>query len=71
MQGKRGFMSLIKQTQKKGSDIYGFGSYIRAKEPKYWNKHIRTDEEWRRLFKDMTFDIHVVFKIRRVGMKAK
>lgn len=63
--------SLIKQTQKKGSDIFGFGEYVRAKEPKFWNEHVKTKEAWQEMYKDISIDVKVDIKIRRVGMKAK
>ncbi|MFM1655618.1 Ger(x)C family spore germination protein [Brevibacillus sp. B_LB10_24] len=64
------YKDLIKQTQAKGSDIFGFGEYVRAKEPKYWNQNIRTKENWQKMYKDISVDIKVKINIRRVGMKA-
>jgi spore germination protein KC len=64
-------VDLIKKTQKKGSDIFGFGEYVRAKESTYWNQNIRTKKEWERMYKDVTFDVNYVVKIRRVGMETK
>lgn len=65
------YMKMIKKTQVKGSDIFGFGEYVRAKEPRYWNKQIKTAEKWRSMYKECTFDVKVSRKIRRIGMKAK
>lgn len=65
------YSDVIKKTQEKGSDIFGFGEYVRAKEPGYWNKNIRTTERWRDMYKQMTFDTQVTIKVRRIGMKAK
>lgn len=62
---------LIKQTQAKGADIFGFGEYVRAKEPKFWNEHIKTAEKWQEMYKDITVEVKITIKIRRVGMKAK
>ncbi|MFK7691600.1 Ger(x)C family spore germination protein [Paenibacillus sp. HJGM_3] len=62
---------LIKETQEKGSDIFGFGEYVRAKEPKYWNEHIKTKEAWQEMYKDIEVDVNIDIKIRRVGMEAK
>ncbi|MEW9673118.1 Ger(x)C family spore germination protein [Ammoniphilus sp. 3BR4] len=62
---------LIKQTQEKGSDIFGFGEYVRAKHPDYWNEHIKTKEKWREMYKEATFESQVNISIRRVGMKAQ
>jgi len=61
---------LIKETQEKGADIFGFGEYVRAKEPKYWNEHIKTKEAWQEMYKDITVETKVDIKIRRVGMKS-
>ncbi|WP_231506187.1 Ger(x)C family spore germination protein [Paenibacillus sp. UNC451MF] len=62
---------LVKKTQKSGSDIFGFGEYVRAKEPKFWNEHVKTREKWQQMYKDIVVDIEVLTKIRRVGMKAR
>ncbi|MDQ0111878.1 Ger(x)C family spore germination protein [Paenibacillus harenae] len=65
------YEDIIKKTQQKKSDIFGFGEYVRAKEPGYWKRHIGTKEQWEKQYPDATFDVHVVTKIRRIGMKAK
>ncbi|MEF3303280.1 Ger(x)C family spore germination protein [Paenibacillus sp. GYB003] len=62
---------LIEQTQESGSDIFGFGEYVRAKQPKYWNEHIKTKEKWQEMYKDISVDVNVDIRIRRVGMKTK
>jgi spore germination protein KC len=63
--------ALIRKTQQKNSDIFGFGEHIRAKLPRYWNSRIKTKETWEELYSDLTFDIEVDTHIHRVGMKAK
>ncbi|WP_169090432.1 Ger(x)C family spore germination protein [Paenibacillus sp. PL91] len=65
------YMKMIKKTQVKGSDIFGFGEYVRARKPRYWNQQIKTAEKWRSMYKESTFDVKVSRKIRRIGMKAK
>jgi spore germination protein KC len=65
------YEDLIKKTQEKGSDIFGFGEYVRAKEPKYWNTHIKTKDKWQSMYKDVTVDVKVTTRIRRIGMKAR
>ncbi|MFD0711395.1 Ger(x)C family spore germination protein [Paenibacillus sp. GCM10027626] len=65
------YEDLIKQTQRKQSDIFGFGEYVRAKQPQYWNRYIKTKKRWQEMYKDISFDIKVDSRIRRVGMKAK
>lgn len=65
------YSDIIKKTQMKGSDIFGFGEYVRAKEPDYWNKKVKTSEVWRKLYKDSSFDVKATIKVRRIGMKAR
>jgi spore germination protein KC len=62
---------LITKTQKSESDIFGFGEHVRAEYPKYWNNQIGTKEKWNRVYKDITYNVHVDSRIHRVGMKAK
>ncbi|OMF38101.1 spore gernimation protein GerC [Paenibacillus sp. FSL H8-0548] len=68
---KKSYESLIKQTQRKGSDIFGFGEYLRAKNPRYWDREIRTKERWQEAYKDVVVEVSVNTRVRRVGMKAK
>jgi len=63
--------SLIEEMQQKGSDIFGFGEYARAKKPGYWNKNVGTKSQWQSMFKEARFEIKVDSRIRRIGMKAK
>lgn len=63
--------ALIAQTQEAGSDIFGFGEFIRAKKRGYWNTHVKSKENWQEQYKDVTFDIETHVNVRRVGMKAK
>ncbi|MFX3636576.1 MAG: Ger(x)C family spore germination protein [Candidatus Pristimantibacillus sp.] len=65
------YSDFIKKTQMKGSDIFGFGEYVRAKKPHYWNEHVKTTEKWSTLYKECTFDVRVSMKLRRIGMKAQ
>ncbi|GBG11535.1 spore germination protein GerC [Paenibacillus agaridevorans] len=64
------YQNVIRQTQLKGSDIFGFGEQVRAKKPGYWNKNIGSKEKWQEMYKRLEFDIDVNVKIRRVGMNA-
>lgn len=68
---RQAYIGLIKATQEKGSDIFGFGEQIRAKQWRYWNKEIQTKEKWQSEYKNLTVDVNVQMHIRRVGMKAK
>jgi len=65
------YQELIKKTQRDGSDIFGFGEYLRAKQPAYWNSNIRTKEAWQEAYKSLTSEITCDVNIRRTGMKAK
>ncbi|MDD9268075.1 Ger(x)C family spore germination protein [Paenibacillus sp. GCM10023248] len=66
-----GFEKLIQQTQKDGSDIFGFGEYVRAMHPGYWNKEVRNKEMWANKYKEITVDVSMQVKIRRIGTKTK
>lgn len=66
-----GFKDFIQQTQEDGSDIFGFGEYVRATQPAYWNKEIKTKEKWESKYKEMSVDVSMHVKIRRIGTKTK
>ncbi|MFC4598530.1 Ger(x)C family spore germination protein [Cohnella hongkongensis] len=68
---KQTIEGLIRDMQEKGTDIFGFGEYVRAKKPGYWNAHIRTKSNWQQAFKELQVEVEVNTKIRRIGMKAK
>lgn len=57
--------------QEKGVDVFGFGEYLRAKNSSYWNGKIITKERWQEAFKNITVEVNVNSRIRRIGMKAK
>ncbi|WP_308638114.1 Ger(x)C family spore germination protein [Paenibacillus silvisoli] len=64
------YKKFIEKTQEDGSDIFGFGEYVRAKKPGYWNTKVRTKERWQEMYKDATFSIDVEINVRRIGMKT-
>lgn len=64
------YQNIIKKTQLKGSDIFGFGEHVRAKKPGYWHRYVGSKEKWQEMYPKSEFDIAVTVKIRRVGMKA-
>lgn len=64
-------IGLIQKTQKKESDIFGFGELVRAKEPSYWKSHVKSAEQWGGIYKNVTFEYRVTSKVRRIGMKAE
>jgi spore germination protein KC len=61
---------LVRETQEKGADIFGFGEIVRAYRPSYWNEHIRTKSRWEEVYKDAAVDITIQIHSRRIGMKA-
>ncbi|MFC5653513.1 Ger(x)C family spore germination protein [Paenibacillus solisilvae] len=71
VQATKLYEALIKKTQESGSDIFGFGEFVRAKKPRYWNTQIKTKERWQEMYKEVTFDFYVKVSVRRVGMKSK
>jgi len=52
----------LKKLQEYKSDIVGFGEIIRARYPNFFH-----GQEWREVFANSEFDIHVDFLIKRVG----
>ncbi|WP_079412323.1 Ger(x)C family spore germination protein [Paenibacillus ferrarius] len=69
--GKVSFEKLIQQTQSDGSDIFGFGENVRAFQPAYWNREIKSKEKWEDMYKDIAVDVKLHIKIRRIGTKTK
>ncbi|TBL81841.1 Ger(x)C family spore germination protein [Paenibacillus thalictri] len=68
---KKFYSDVIRQTQQYGTDVFGFGEYVRAKQPKYWREHVQTKEKWQEMYKDLSVHVDVTIKIRRIGMKAQ
>ncbi|WP_139787339.1 Ger(x)C family spore germination protein [Cohnella massiliensis] len=62
--------ALIEQTQRNGSDIFGFGEYLRAKKPRYWDREVKTPERWQNMYKNVSIEVDVDSRVRRIGMKA-
>lgn len=67
----RRYEQFIREMQAEGCDIFGYGEYVRAHEPAYWNRHVRTKERWQRLFQEIDVSVDASFNVRRVGMKAQ
>lgn len=68
-QFNRGLEELIRKTQSGQSDIFGFGEWIRAKKPGYWNRQVRTKENWQKLYEHLEVELNTRVKIRRTGLK--
>ncbi|MFE5320200.1 Ger(x)C family spore germination protein [Paenibacillus sp. NPDC056579] len=62
---------LFKKTQKSGSDIFGFGEYVRALQPRFWNDQVKTKEKWQAMYPHIEVEFVVNTEVRRVGMKAR
>ncbi len=67
----RSIEAFIKKTQEQESDIFGFGEYIRAKHPWFWDTQVKSPDNWHKLYKDLKITVNCTTKIRRIGMKAK
>ncbi|USK60927.1 Ger(x)C family spore germination protein [Peribacillus asahii] len=63
--------NLIAKTQKAKSDIFGFGEYFRGQFPEYWKQNVETEEDWRNIYKNLSYDVEVDTYIRHSGMKDK
>lgn len=68
---EEGYIELIKKTQKAGTDIFGFGEYVRARQSEYWNREVKTKKNWQNEYKNLSVETHIQIKIRRVGMTAQ
>lgn len=66
----KAYRQLIRETQEKGADIFGFGEQFRGKLPRYWDKEIRTKAKWQQMYRDLSIDLNVSIHLRRIGMKA-
>jgi len=65
------YKQFIGKMQQEQTDIFGFGEYVRAHEPAYWNRYIRTKAKWQRTFAEIDVDVNAEFEVRRVGQKAQ
>lgn len=68
---KKACEHLIEKTQKAHADIFGFGEYVRAKLPNYWNNKVIKKEAWQEMYANVDVEVAVNTRMRRVGMKAK
>ncbi|MCP8617692.1 Ger(x)C family spore germination protein [Salirhabdus salicampi] len=62
---------LLQKLQEKGSDVLGLGARIRAKYAKYWDEHVKSDERWSEIYKDMDVKVNYQVHIKRTGMEWK
>ncbi|AZV41931.1 Ger(x)C family spore germination protein [Peribacillus asahii] len=68
---QKSLSDLIAKTQKAKSDIFGFGEYFRGKFPEYWKQNVKTEEDWRNIYENLSYDVEVDTYIRHSGMKDK
>ncbi|SFE80760.1 Ger(x)C family spore germination protein [Alteribacillus iranensis] len=69
---KDAYEQFIQDMQKEGSDIFGFGEYIRAKQPTYWEKKVKTQEQWRSIYtSQLDVQVEVQTRITQIGMKEQ
>ncbi|MBW7454948.1 Ger(x)C family spore germination protein, partial [Paenibacillus sepulcri] len=68
---KKNAIQLIKETQLKKSDVFGFGEKIRAHERSFWNRNIKSEKDWENLYAKLTADVHVHVDLRRFGLVAQ
>lgn len=62
---EKGLITSVKKVQENyQSDIYGFGEVVHRQHPKVWKK---LENDWNKEFAELTVDIKVDVKIRRVG----
>ncbi|MCR8634742.1 Ger(x)C family spore germination protein [Paenibacillus radicis (ex Xue et al. 2023)] len=66
----KSYQALVKKTQDKGADIFGYGEQFRAKHPQYWNREIKTKAKWQETYAELSVEIKADINIRRIGMKA-
>jgi len=65
---KKAYEDLIKKTQEKQSDIFGFGDRVRAHAPWYWDTKIRNAKTWQAQYKELSVTVHPTVRIVREGM---
>jgi spore germination protein KC len=69
-EGVKAYKAFIRQTQEDGSDIFGFGEYVRATQASYWNREIKTKDKWESMYRDISVDLSLKVRIRRIGTKV-
>jgi spore germination protein KC len=65
-----GQQRLIAKTQRLGTDIFGFGEYVRGTRPTYWEENVQTRTRWDEMYAHIPVHCHVHLYIRRFGMSA-
>lgn len=68
--GLESIRNFIHQTQQDDTDCVGFGEYVRAREPGYWDRYIKTKEKWREIYPTVKIDVRLTVRTHRIGMKG-
>lgn len=63
----KGQKELVQKMQTLHTDIFGFGEYVRGRDPAYWVK-VNTREKWDEEFAHLPVRLHCKVIIRRSGM---
>ncbi|MCL6548454.1 MAG: Ger(x)C family spore germination protein [Alicyclobacillus sp.] len=63
-------LDVIEQTKRDHVDPVGFGEYVRAFQPSYWNRMVRTKERWEALYPKVPIEVEVHAKTHRLGMRT-
>jgi len=66
-----GQAKLIQKTQAWGTDIFGFGEFVRGRYPGYWVDKIKTREQWDEVYRQLPIHVHVKLYLRRSGMSTR
>lgn len=67
---KQLLIGLIQKTQKRIRYIR-IRRIGKSQKPSYWKSHVKSAEQWGKIYKNVTFDYRVTSKVRRIGMKAE
>lgn len=62
--------AFITLTKALHTDPVGFGEFVRARQPGYWDRYVQTKERWEALYPDVKIDFVITVRTHRVGMKA-
>lgn len=61
----------IKDSQKLGADVFGFGDKFHTSNPKEFNKYVKDVSKWDDLYKKAVVKVDVQYTINNVGMRKK
>lgn len=67
---RESILRLIARTQRERADVFGFGEQFRGKQPAFWRR-VREHASWFEAYPNVSADVVVEFRIRRVGMENR